>query len=128
MRRTVHGIATLLNMRRPQSPVAPVAYGIALSLAHGPLHPYAIAKELSVLGLGVDASRATVYREVERLYQRGWLEEVTSGYGNSRRRCFALTDAGRAAIAAESRRMQGLVALAESCGLTDHSRVGGEIG
>ncbi len=103
---------------RSRVPVSPTAYGVALVLADGPLHPYAIVDAVADLDAGIDASRATIYRVVERMAADGWVAEVTSDDPPaSRRRAFALTERGRRAVRAESRRIGHLWALADARGL-----------
>lgn len=105
-------------MRRAD-PIAPVAYGVALVLADGPLHPYGIVEAVGSLDVGFHTSRATVYRVVERMSARGWITQVTApSDADPRRRCYKLTDAGRAAVRAETQRMRFLADLAETRGLS----------
>lgn len=99
-------------------PVSPAAYGVALVLCDGPLHPYAIADAVRGLDAGIDASRATIYRVVERMAADGWVTEVAAERGHGApRRAYALTERGREAVRAESRRIGQLLALAEDRGL-----------
>ncbi len=91
-------------------------YYLLAALLDGPLHGYAIAKAAADLsGDRVRLTAGTLYGALERLLERGWLreagEDVTAG--GRRRRAYALTDEGRAALLEEARRMRQAAAVVE---------------
>ena len=83
------------------------AYFVLAALMSGPLHGYAIAKEVSKLGGGrFTLAVGTLYSVLDRLTHEAYVtvtgEEIVNGRA---RRYFALTDAGRAALEYEAERM-----------------------
>jgi DNA-binding PadR family transcriptional regulator len=95
-------------------------YYILLSLASSDRHGLAIAREVLALSDGqVRLWPAMLYGALADLSDRGWIEELTDGRrppaGDSeRKRYYRLTRAGRAAAAAETDRLAGLVRIARS--------------
>lgn len=91
---------------------------ILLALADGPLHGYGIKQSILDRTEGrVSLGSGTLYEAVQRLEARGWIEEVPApegepSSGGPPRRFYALTTEGRDALAAELRRMEGLVRYA----------------
>ena len=80
----------------------------------------AIAREVLTLSDGgVRLWPAMLYGALEDLSDRGWIEEIDERMGrpvneSERRRYYRITRAGRAAVAAETRRLADLVRLARS--------------
>ncbi|OFW07902.1 MAG: hypothetical protein A3H96_04950 [Acidobacteria bacterium RIFCSPLOWO2_02_FULL_67_36] len=94
-------------------------YYILLALAGGDRHGQSIARE--VLGLSDGRVRlwpATLYRAIETLERRGWIEELADPRRppdeSERKRFYRLTRTGRAVMAAETERLAGVVRLARS--------------
>jgi len=84
-------------------------YYILLCLTR-PLHGYGIMQEVARLSRGRLALAAgTLYGALSTLVARGWIEELPAE-DESRRREYALTPAGRAALDAELLRLEELVA------------------
>jgi len=72
------------------------------TLAHGPLHGYGVITEMRARSGGaVDLPEGTVYPALHKLEVRGLLESRWDATAPRRRRVYVLTDAGRAALAAE---------------------------
>ncbi len=93
-------------------PLAPRDLLILSVLSDAPLHGYGIIKAVEARSeSGVLLDPANLYRALRRMRRDGWLEEVASA-GDSRRRTFALTGAGRAVLNAEIGRLERLLAHA----------------
>jgi len=93
---------------------------ILLALVDGPLHGYGIKQRVEERTDGaVRLGSGTLYEGVARLVDAGWIEEVAApadepASGGPPRRFYAITEAGRAALAEELRRMDALVRFAKS--------------
>lgn len=96
---------------------------ILLALAEGPLHGYGIKQSVEDrTGGEVRLGSGTLYEAVHRLEEEGRIQEVTAppGEGSSGgppRRFYALTPAGRNALAEELRRMDATVRFARGLNL-----------
>jgi DNA-binding PadR family transcriptional regulator len=93
----------------PAAPLTPAVFHILLALADEPLHGYAImqsVEETSGTGMGP----GTIYGSLQRMEAAGLVKELVSRT-DDRRRVFALTSAGRAALQAEAERLTRLVAF-----------------
>ncbi|MEZ4425226.1 MAG: PadR family transcriptional regulator [Gemmatimonadota bacterium] len=94
-------------------------YHVLLALAEGPLHGYAVTSAVETESDGAVRPRAgSLYRVLARLMGWGWVEEAEPVHPDEphpgrTRRYYALTAHGRAALAAESRRLRRAAALAE---------------
>ncbi|GAA4656696.1 helix-turn-helix transcriptional regulator [Streptomyces chumphonensis] len=77
--------------------------GILLAvLEPGPLHGYAIITAVQRRSGGVlELRTGTIYPALQRLERLGLLRSHWDAVGERRRRCYALTDAGRAALTEE---------------------------
>ena len=95
-------------------------YYIMLALAANDLHGQAIARDVLTLSDGgVRLWPAMLYGALEDLGDRGWIVEIDDQMGrpaneSERRRYYRITRAGRAAVAAETRRLADLVRLARA--------------
>jgi DNA-binding PadR family transcriptional regulator len=93
-------------------------YHVLLSLARGALYGYAIQDAVATESEGSLTPRAgSLYRVIARLMTRGLVAEAeaeapSSPHPGRERRYYALTPEGRAALAAEARRLQDAAALA----------------
>jgi len=98
-------------------PLGEITCYILLSLAPGMKHGYAILKEVELLSRGALAlSTSSLYDALTRLLQDGLIERVEAGSqeANSRgRKYYALSEAGRRALAAEVQRMQHILEIAQ---------------
>jgi len=95
----------------PDQPLAPAAFLILLALASGDKHGYAIMQEARQLSdNSVQIGPATLYTTIQRLLDSDRIREVPGpGKGDSRRRYYRLTAAGKAALNSEIARMEALV-------------------
>ena len=92
-------------------------YHILLSLASGPQHGQAIARDVRRSSGGrIRLWPATLYGSLQELTDRGWIVEIDHGPArpddSARKRVYGITRAGRAAFTAETNRLADLVRLA----------------
>lgn len=94
------------------------SFHILLATATRPMHGYAIRQEVEERTDGaVRLWPATLYGTLSELTRRGLIEEAESPGGpddDPRRRYYALTAAGRAALRAEAERLERLARLART--------------
>lgn len=85
---------------------------LVLALLDGEQHGYALMGRVAELSDGAwRMGPGTLYGTLNRLVEGGLIEETrVDRDSDGRRRYYALTPAGRAVAAAETRRLQGLVA------------------
>ncbi len=90
------------------------AFLVLTTLARGPLHGYAMLKELEALSEGrVRLRTSSLYACLERLATDGLIEQSGSEVVDGRlRRLFTLTLLGRQVLADEARRMKASAAEA----------------
>ena len=94
-------------------------YHVLLALAAGPLHGYALRDAVTAESGGALAPRAgSMYRVVARLITAGLVSEAAPAqppapHPGLARKPYALTARGRAALAAEARRLKDAAAMAE---------------
>lgn len=95
----------------PDQPLAPAAFLILLALASGDKHGYAIMQEARQLSDStVQIGPATLYTTIQRLLDSDRIREVSGPEnGDSRRRYYRLTGAGKLALQSEIARMEALV-------------------
>ena len=101
------------------SPLSETTLYILISLAPGPLHGYAIAKEVQALSKNrVILSVSTLYTTLKRLLEAGWIERLGEdpdpNEGGRPRKVYTLTERGHSIIGAEKERMLRLLALVPS--------------
>ena len=95
-------------------PLTPVVFHILLALMDEPRHGYSIMQEVnrrseSKVGLGPGTLYGAIQRmEDARLLQKS--EPPSGEVADPRRRYYAMTDVGRAALLAETERLESLVA------------------
>lgn len=91
---------------------------VLLAIADGPLHGYAIGKDIEARSQGrLDPTTGALYQAIKRLTQDGLLKPVAAPSRSdvdARRKHFAITPAGRKAVAAEIDRLDQIVALARA--------------
>jgi DNA-binding PadR family transcriptional regulator len=75
---------------------------ILTSLASGPKHGYALAKDIEAFA-GVTLGPGTLYGAITRLDERGWIAPTG---GDERRQPYRITAAGRAALVEALREMR----------------------
>ena len=98
--------------------VSLLEYHVLLALASAPLHGYAIKDVVAAESDGTITPRAaSLYRVIARLMSVGVLTDTrppdSSPHPGLARKYYALTAAGRAALAAEARRLKQSAAMAE---------------
>lgn len=99
-------------------PLTETTLYILVSLAQGPLHGYAIGKQVRALSENhIILSVSTLYTTLKRLLEDGWIERVgldkeadTTGRP---RKTYALTELGRSILAAEKLRLHLLLAVVQ---------------
>src|SRR3984957_10508414 len=98
-------------MEQPDSPLAPAAFLILFALANGDKPGYAIMQEARKLSdHAAQLGPATLYTTIQRLLDSDRIREVPGPKdGDSRRRYYRLTSAGKAALNSELARMEALV-------------------
>ena len=98
------------------SPLSETTLYILISLVSGPLHGYAIAKEVQALSKNrVILSVSTLYTTLKRLLEDGWIERVGEDpepdEGGRPRKIYTLTERGQRILGAEKERLRALLAL-----------------
>ena len=96
-------------------PMSESYYYILLCLAEGPNHGYGIMQRAETLsGKEVIIGSGTMYGATGNMIKKGWIQEIMSKEaGEERRRLYCLTDAGREALEAETRRLKRMLANTE---------------
>jgi DNA-binding PadR family transcriptional regulator len=89
-------------------------FHVLLALGDGPSHGYAIGKDVEERSEGrLDPTTGALYQVLRRLADDGLIVSADGpSDADSRRKYFALTAAGRRAVAAEAERLAGLVRIA----------------
>lgn len=98
-------------------PLTPAVFHILLVLVDGPLHGYAIMKEVEAVSDGqVQMGPGTLYGTIKRLLADGFIVETDAPPGedldNRPRRFYRLAASGRALLEAEAARLEALVQVA----------------
>jgi len=101
------------------SPLSETTLYILVSLAHGPLHGYAIGKEVQTLSKNhVILSVSTLYTTLKRLLEDGWIERVGEDPdpddGGRPRKVYSLTERGEFIIGMEKKRLRALLTLVQT--------------
>jgi len=122
---------------RPE-PLSHLSFHILLALADEDRHGYGILKEIEERAGGwVPPSTGALYLALQRLEQRGWIEESPErpdpAEDDARRRYYRLTAEGRRVAERESERLAALVSAAVEKRLVPaaalpHPRAGGDRG
>jgi DNA-binding PadR family transcriptional regulator len=104
---------------RDISPLSETTLYILVSLTQGPLHGYAIAKEVRALSKNhVILSVSTLYTTLKRLLEDGWIgrvgEDPDPDDGGRPRKVYTLTERGEFIIGVEKKRLRALLALIQS--------------
>jgi DNA-binding PadR family transcriptional regulator len=101
------------------SPLSETTLYILVCLADGPLHGYAIAKEVQALSKNhVILSVSTLYTTLKRLLEDGWIERVGEDPdpddGGRPRKVYSLTERGESIIGLEQKRLRALLTLVQT--------------
>src|SRR5579863_2418573 len=97
-------------------PLSPAALHILLALAGEDRHGYGIMQEVARQSEGqYKLGPGTLYDNLQKLMNQGMVEEVSSPSDNDdpRRRYYRLTRFGRAVLAADVTRLEGVVRRAK---------------
>lgn len=98
-------------------PLSPAALHILLSLAGEDLHGYAIMQEVTRQSEGqYKLGPGTLYDNLQKLIQKSFVQEIGQRPGDDdpRRRYYRLAPLGRAVLAAETQRLDGVVREAKA--------------
>lgn len=105
----------------PRSLLTPAELHILLSFADGPLHGYAVQKDVAARTDGRLALRpGTLYEGIHRMVDRGWLAEAPEA-AEGRRKAYRLTEAGAAEMKGELARLERVVGWARDRDLLPES-------
>jgi PadR family transcriptional regulator PadR len=111
-------IGSFMKVKRQDSlaPLSEPTLFILISLASGPKHGYAIAKDVKTISEArVTLSISTLYTILKRLLEDGWIKRAGETTGlegrGERRKTYALTEQGQRILSAEQQRLTSLVAL-----------------
>jgi|SRR5580704_17139783 DNA-binding PadR family transcriptional regulator len=98
-------------MEQPDPPLAPAAFLILFALASGDKHGYAIMQEARKLSdQKFQMGPATLYTTIQRLLDSDRIREVPGPeHGDTRRKYYRLTGAGKGALNDELARMETMV-------------------
>ena|SRR5438477_296382 len=96
-----------------QYPLTEPVLFVLLSLAEQPRHGYSILKDVEQMSDGrVVLSTGTLYGALQRLREKGWIEQFEEDESSRDRRAYRLTSRGRRILQAEIERMKQLTKLA----------------
>ena len=97
--------------------LTPVIYHTLLVLSGGPMHGYAISRDVADLTGGrISMGPGTLYGTLQRLSDSNWIRKTEAvnakGPHAERRRYYELTASGRSVLRAEARRLAQAAELA----------------
>ena len=100
-------------------PLTPAVFHILLALADGPKHGYGIMQEVAAMtGERIRMGPGTLYGSIKRMLASGLIieseERPVPERDDERRRYYQLTEFGQRVAAAEMRRMENLVRVAQN--------------
>ena len=125
----MYGIVTVDIMTKPREPdvdaflpLPTAVFHILVALADRDRHGYSIMQDVAMRTEGkVRLSAGTLYSAIRRMLEQGLIEELRTSpdpaNDDERRRYYRLTDLGRAAAAADARRLSDLLSQARATGL-----------
>jgi DNA-binding PadR family transcriptional regulator len=100
--------------------MTPAMFHIALALAGGPRHGYALMHDVELLSGGaMHLGPGTLYRSLQRMRVESLIEDSPGNKtsGDERRRKYQLTAFGRETLQGEAQRLAALVAVAVQQGI-----------
>ncbi|MCP4898400.1 MAG: helix-turn-helix transcriptional regulator [bacterium] len=99
-------------------PLTDLTFHVLLALGSGPLHGYAIGKDIEVRSSGrLRPTTGSLYQALRRIHRDGLIEEAQASQfpsADARRQYFQLTDFGREVFALEAKRLEALLTAARS--------------
>lgn len=99
-------------------PLSELSFQVLLSLGDGPAHGYAIGQQVAERSGGrLNPTTGALYQALKRLRDDGLLEpapDETAAARDARRKYFRLTKLGRAVVALEAERLDGLLEAARA--------------
>lgn len=98
-------------------PLSPLEFSVLLVLAEEASYGYGIVKAIAERSAGaVRLAPGNLYQVLDRLLEKAWIREADRSElpdaADGRRRYYVITEAGRAAAAAEARRLQAMLPTA----------------
>ena len=100
-------------------PLKPAELNVLLALAGEEMHGYGIMKDVETRTGGKALGPGTLYRTLDGLLERGWIEEAgMEEQGGRRRKYYRITNSGMGAVSAEVRRLEQIVARARERGIS----------
>lgn len=95
-------------------PLSPLDFSVLLVLAEGPSYGYGVVKALEAESAGsIRLAPGNLYQVLDRLLAREWIRELEKreldSEADGRRRYYAITGAGRAAVRAEAGRIRAMM-------------------
>ena len=97
-------------MHEPRQPLSAAVFSILMALAEGEKHGYGIMKQaLSAEGGAIKMGPGTLYGSLDRMLKSNLIAE-SGKMDSERRRYYKLTRSGKAALAAETSRLQRMLA------------------
>jgi DNA-binding PadR family transcriptional regulator len=103
-------------------PLKSAELNVLLALAEGEMHGYGIRKDVvDRTGGKVKLGPGTLYRTLDSLLDRGWIEDTgieEESEGGRRRRYYRIAGTGRKAAAVEVERLEEIVASARRRGIS----------
>lgn len=103
------------------APLTPLSLAVLVTLGGGDRHGYALLREVEERSQGkLSPGTGSLYAALQRLMDEGLLVESPErpdDDDDARRKYYRITEAGRAAVAAEARRLEELLADARRHGM-----------
>lgn len=100
-------------MENKNQPLTESLFYILLA-ARKPVHGYGIIQEVEeITGGRVCLGPGTLYGAINTLLERGWIVLYSAELGSRKKKDYVITEAGRAAFAAEMARLRELVSNGE---------------
>ena len=95
-------------------PLSPLDFSVLLVLARSDNYGYGIVKAIADGSAGsIQLAPGNLYQVLDRLLTKRWIRELERrelpADGDGRRRYYAITDAGRAVVAAEAARLRAMM-------------------
>ena len=98
------------------APMRPAVFHILLALTAGDRHGLGIADDVEQSSRGWEIGPGTLYRSLAEMVEAGLIRSIRAPVADAdpRRKFYRITPAGRAALSAETRRLNHLVGAARA--------------